>query len=51
MPENLLDQLRENNISLDMLEDGLAESIADTVGAMLPVDTELNDCYPVGWDV
>lgn len=51
MPENLLDQLRENNISFDMLEDGLAEVVAKTVSETLPEDTELNDCYPVGWDV
>ena len=51
MPDNLVDQLEENGLNLAMVEDGLAETIANTVSEILPEDTEINDCYPTGWDV
>ena len=51
MPTDLMERLDESCLTLDMLEDGLAEEIANTVSEILPADTELNDCYPTGWSI
>jgi hypothetical protein len=51
MPDDLVDRLEESGLTLEMLEDGLSEEIANTVSDMLPADTEINDCYPTGWSI
>ena len=51
MPNNFYDQLQEYHISFGEVEDTLCEGITDSVSEMLPMDTKLKDCYPVGWDV
>lgn len=51
MPENLCEEIEKINVPLQDIEDGLSEEIANAVSDLLPLDCELNDCYPVGWDV
>ena len=51
VPHTVIEEIADNGLFLDQLEDGLSETIADTVSEILPQDISLNDCYPVGWDV
>lgn len=51
MPENLCEEIEKINVPLQDIEDGLSEEIANAVSDLLPLDCELNDCYPTGWSV
>lgn len=51
MPTDLMEKLEDSCLTLGMLEDGLAEEIGNTIQDMLPVDTKVKECYPVGWDM
>ena len=51
MPNDLCDQLEKYDVSFGEVENSLCEGIVDIVGEILPTDTKLKDCYPLGWDV
>lgn len=51
MPNNIHEQLKQIGASLDIVEDTFCEGITDSVCEMLPMDTKLKECYPMGWDI
>ena len=50
MPDTLADEIADNNLTFDEIEDGMCQVIVDTVDDVLPLDTCITECYPLGWD-
>ena len=51
MPDTIADEIVNNNLTFDGIEDGMCQVIVDTVEEVLPLDTCIKECYPMGWGV
>ena len=51
MPDTIIDEIENNNLTFDEIEDGMCQVIVNTVEEVLPLDTCISECYPMGWDV
>ena len=51
MPDTLADEIADNNLTFGEIEDGMCQVIVDTVEEVLPLDTCISECYPLGWGV
>lgn len=49
MPDTLADEIADNKLTFDEIEDGMCQVIVDTVEDVLPLDTCITECYPLGW--
>jgi len=51
MPDTVVDEIENGNTSFGEIEDGMCQVIVDTVEEVLPLDTCITECYPLGWDI